>query len=315
MPLISIVVPAYNAASFLQGTIKSVQNQTLKDWELLLIDDGSQDETAAIVKPFLSDPRIRYVRQDNQERAVARNRGISDSSGEYVAFLDADDLWYPEKLALQLELMQTERKPGMCYTFADVLRPGEKTPRSYRQPMAREGKIFEDLLRGNFITVSSTMVRRNVLEEVGQFDTDSSLLGSEDWDLWLRISRRYTIGVVRKYLTTYRTHPGIQSHSKIFQGALGVLNKHFSDNDFVSTTQTPRRHALSYAYLSAASFAGAPLSRMERTRLLAKSIRLNWAAPFTPAGVSSLARILLPESFVSWIQQSRTAHRPADMRS
>src|SRR5258708_2739506 len=105
MPSISIVIPAHNAAAFVSQTIKSVQAQTFDDWELFIIDDGSQDETASITQSFLTDARVHYVHQENQERSVARNRGISLSSGTYVGFLDADDLWHPEKLREQFQVM------------------------------------------------------------------------------------------------------------------------------------------------------------------------------------------------------------------
>jgi len=315
VPSISVIIPAHNAAALVPLTIRSVQAQTFSNWELVVIDDGSKDATADSVRPFLSDSRVRYVFQENQERSAARNNGISRSAGAFIAFLDADDLWHPQKLETQLALMESNPEMGMCYTYTAVMNSDGGNPRAFSQPMAREGWIFGNLVRGNFITVSSVMLRRSVVQEVGLFDPNPALLGSEDWDLWLRISRKFPVGVVRKYLTTYRSHLGAQSHSKIFQGALGVLNKHFADQEFVNSAGISRRRAFSFAYLSAAGFSATRLGRLQRLRLLSQAVRYDTTTLFTPPAAAAVARIVLPERFVSWLQQSQESYKPADMRS
>src|SRR6185369_2583344 len=151
MPAVSVVVATYNQAHWLGETIESVRAQTFADWELIVADDGSTDATAAVVARFAEDPRIRYLPAAHAERAAARNRGIAASSGELVAFLDADDAWHPEKLARQVVRLADAPEAAVCYAVARFV-DGAGCPLPVRKPQrALSGRVFTRLVRGNFI--------------------------------------------------------------------------------------------------------------------------------------------------------------------
>jgi glycosyltransferase involved in cell wall biosynthesis len=165
------------------------------------VDDGSTDNTEECVRPFLS--QIRYVKQENKGLAGARNRGIRESTAEFVAFLDADDVWLFEKTEKQLSAFRSSPDAALTFTDARVLSPSGKTmPTFMNGKDAREGYVFDVLLRSSFILPSTAMIRRSCLEDVGLFD--EGLLCVEDLDLWLRISRKYPVKMVAEPLAVWR---------------------------------------------------------------------------------------------------------------
>src|SRR5437867_1823369 len=185
MSEVAVIVPTYNQARYIAATIETVQQQTFSSWELFIVDDGSTDSTPEIVGRFLNDKRVHYTRQQNQERAVARNEGIAKSSAPFVAFLDSDDLWHSEKLAKQLRAIRARPEAGLCYTLADGIDRNGKRLKSSGRSRTYSGNVFDELLRSNFITNSSVLLPRASLLKVGLFDNQLPVFGSEDWDLWL----------------------------------------------------------------------------------------------------------------------------------
>jgi glycosyltransferase involved in cell wall biosynthesis len=192
-PTYSVVVPAYNAAATVGATIRSILAQSVTDLELIVVDDGSMDTTASIVEAA-GDRRIRLIRQSNTGLAGARNRGIAEARGRYVAFLDADDLWMPEYLAVVSETFDGDPSTGVVYSDGWVL--AHATGRIRRTSVLAYGKpppptvsdpneLFRRLLAYNYL-ISAAVVRKSVLEDVGGFRTE--LRRAEDWELWLRIS-------------------------------------------------------------------------------------------------------------------------------
>ena len=202
MAHVSVIIPAYNAESFIVDTVNSALNQTYKDLEVIVVDDGSKDGTLAALQPF--GDRIRVHRQANGGVSKARNTGVSLSTGEWVAFLDADDLWLPEKIARQLAC------PGTPMVYTDRLNIGARGDLPELQSLATPmhgGDVFVALLReGNFITNTSVMIRRDLFEQLGGFS--SRFNGTEDWDLWIRVAERHPIGFVPEPLVKYRFHAG-----------------------------------------------------------------------------------------------------------
>lgn len=181
-PLISIIMPAYNAARFIEVAIRSVISQTITDWELLVLDDGSSDDTLVIAQRLaLEDNRIRVVpNKNNMGVAKTRNHGFELCRGEYVALLDSDDYWHPEKLEVQLALMRkTGADLGYC-SYAIVDAAGDKTRADYLVPPTVD---FADLLRQNVIGCSTVMLSNAVYKKY-RFDTD---FYHEDYVLWLRL--------------------------------------------------------------------------------------------------------------------------------
>ncbi|WP_160898779.1 MULTISPECIES: glycosyltransferase [Halomonadaceae] len=183
-PLISIVTPAYNRADYLPVAIDSVLAQTYANFEHLIVDDGSTDNTSGVVSSY-EDERIRYFRQENQGQSVARNLGIEHSRGEFICFLDSDDAWLPEKLRQQVEVFERHPEAGVVYgdyIFVDAL--DNQLPLSNMR--RRSGWITEQLLGDNFVSMNTTMARAELLHRVGGFDpTDRH---AEDYGLWLHVS-------------------------------------------------------------------------------------------------------------------------------
>lgn len=196
MPLVSVIIPSYNRAEVLGRAILSVLRQSWTDWELIVVDDGSTDHTARVVAEF-NDPRLTGMHQENKGVSAARNLGISASSGQYIALLDSDDYWLPDKLRLQLEFM---RESGMRISQTDEIwiRDGVRVnPKNKHAKLA--GWFLERSLDLCLISPSCVMLQRDLWEELGPFDT--RLPACEDYSLWLRVGVRHPCGLLPGALT------------------------------------------------------------------------------------------------------------------
>ena len=205
MALVSVVIPAYNQGAFIGEAIRSVLAQTFRDFDLHVIDDGSTDDTKEVVESF-DDERLRYFRQENSGLpAVSRNVGIARSRGEFIAFLDSDDSWLPEKLEREVKAMRENLNCGIVASNYKIvgdhpLAGGVGLPRGIPT-----GRVFEKLLHANFICcISTLMVRRSALQKAGVFEP--SLRIGEDYDLWLRITHDCEFEHVEKVSGFYRIH-------------------------------------------------------------------------------------------------------------
>ena len=183
-PLVSIIIPAYNAGRYIREAVDSALAQTYKNCEVIVVDDGSTDNTRQVLTPYIDAGKIKYIYQKNKGLAGARNTGIKNSSGEYIALLDADDLFLPEKIAEQVRALEENMDFGVCYS--DLIHFSDAEPRKfyhhrYKYP---SGNIFEPLLHKQFINPLTVMARREVFEKCGYFN--ENLRRSEDWELWLR---------------------------------------------------------------------------------------------------------------------------------
>jgi glycosyltransferase involved in cell wall biosynthesis len=205
-PTVSVVMAAKNYARFLPAAVESVFAQTVSDWELLVIDDGSTDDTPEAVKPFLADRRVRYTRSDRLGQSRAKNLGVGLSRGEVVAFLDADDLWKPTKLEKQLALLRANSDAGVVFCLRELIdESGNLLPRP-AVPAPPSGRVLADVFVWNFVCFSSVVVRREVFDRVGGFDSQLDL--SIDYDLWLRVAPHYGFEYVPEELVLYRTGHG-----------------------------------------------------------------------------------------------------------
>ena len=203
MPKVSIIIPTYNREEFIVETINSVLNQTYKDFEIIVIDDGSTDNTKQKLEPFSS--KIKLIEQKNSERAVARNNGVKNSSGEYIAFLDSDDLWIENKLEKQVELLATSS--DVILTYGQSLRineDGNKIKTAKRQLEGFSGDVFEKLLMRNFIVSATPLIRRECFEKTTGFET--KYIPYEDWEFWLRFSLLGKFHFFNKPFAYYRIH-------------------------------------------------------------------------------------------------------------
>jgi len=206
---------AKNYARFLPQAVKSVFAQTFPDWELVIIDDGSTDDTPAAVKPFLGDARVRYVRSDKLGQSRAKNLGMRLSRGEFVAYLDADDAWEPTKLAKQLDVMRKKPEVGVCHCDRLLMDENgnvsppvsrEATPNANQSGALGVASRLTKMFLNNFVCFSSVVVRRAVFDQVGGFDPEFDL--SIDYDLWLRVARHWEFASVPEPLVLYRTGHG-----------------------------------------------------------------------------------------------------------
>ncbi|HEU4463878.1 MAG TPA: glycosyltransferase [Gemmatimonadota bacterium] len=201
MPLISVIVPAFNAESSILETVASVRRQTCRDFEILVIDDGSTDGTLAALAG-VRDDRLRLLSFENGGLSAARNRGIEHSRGEFLAFIDADDLWAPEKLESQLDALRRRPDAGIAYSWTAFVDDGGRFLFA-KEPQHFEGDVYADLLRECFIASgSNVMIRRRCVDSVGPFDV--SLRSAEDWEYWLRVAARWPFVVVPRYQVLYR---------------------------------------------------------------------------------------------------------------
>lgn len=205
-PLVSIIIPAHNAEKYIQEAVDSALGQTYENIEVVVIDDGSTDGTKKVLELYVRDRKIKYVYQENKGLAGARNAGIRNSKGEYVAFLDADDLFLPEKVAEQVKVLEENPDFDVCY--CDLTHFIDSSPRKYYHHRYHypSGNLFEPLLHRQFINPLTVFARRSVFEKFGFFD--ETLRRSEDWDLWLRWSHA---GVKFFYLDKPLAYYRIQS--------------------------------------------------------------------------------------------------------
>jgi glycosyltransferase involved in cell wall biosynthesis len=204
-PRVSVVMAAKNYARFLPEAVESVRDQTLSDWELLIVDDGSSDRTPDAVRPFLSDNRVRYFCSDTLGQPRAKNLGIALSRAPLVAFLDADDAWLPSKLEKQLAVFDSSPDVGVVYCKRTLMdEAGMALPQKAEPPPAELD--FGQMFTQNWVCFSSVVVRRAVFSHVGRFDPFWDL--SIDYDLWLRVSKAYRFACVDEPLVRYRTGHG-----------------------------------------------------------------------------------------------------------
>jgi glycosyltransferase involved in cell wall biosynthesis len=296
-PLVSVVIPTYNAARFLVDAIDSVLAQTYQPLEVLVVDDGSTDDTARVLEPY--GGRIRYIRQTNGGPAKARNRGIREAKGELIAFLDADDQWLPEKLSKQWACHRAHPDAALSHTdLYRVLQPaGERTYRhDGRERFA--GNCYLEFFRNNGVTPSTVLLTRACLETVGLFDEKIRAASTEDWELWIRIARRYPLAYLNEPLTLYRVHPtsGSQNLLRMVENTYYTLAKSLQADPALWETlgrkQFRRRlHELAFG----AGYGNADAREMSRARyyfgaaLAFDPLRLKawafWASTFLPAGL------------------------------
>lgn len=202
-PSVSAVITTSNRAQMLVEAVESVLSQTFRDIEIIVVDDGSNDETPMLMEKY-SD-RVVYHWQENAGPSSARNRGIELAGGDFVAFLDSDDLWLPGKIMLQMEFLATRPEFPLCYTDEIWIRNGKRVNQGKRH-RKYGGWIFDRVLPLCIISPSSVLIRKWLFDEVGKFD--ESMPACEDYDMWIRIASRYPIGYIPKYLIMKRGgHP------------------------------------------------------------------------------------------------------------
>lgn len=231
MSTVSVVIPAYNRQAYIADTIESVLAQTVPDVELIVVDDGSTDDTLAIVSRY--GDAVRCIRQQNLGAAAARNRGAREATGQFIAFLDSDDQWNPNFLSTMLVAATRHPQAAALYAFAQMIDAnGKLLLQKTHHVVYDPDDLYAVLLRANFLLPSTMLFRRAALIEVGLFDV--SLRRLQDWDLWLRMLRADMMFVgVQRCLVRYRSHPQSLSADTVTGNlaALAIAEKHFGPDD------------------------------------------------------------------------------------
>lgn len=240
--MISVIIPTYNDSQFIVQAVESVLCQTYNDYEIIVVDDGSTDGTKELLRPYFSV--IRYFYKSNGGVASARNLGIENARGDYIAFLDSDDLWHPKKLAEVDKIIKSIPSAGLIHSDAYLIVDTEIVG----IVKSRYCSLYKDLLLGNFIVMPSVVVKRECFQICGLFfEGFEAPAGVEDWDMWIRIARKYSTVHIAKPLVYYRLHGANRSNLdcvKMNKDMLLVLER--ADND--SLTEGFRRRIYSNAF-------------------------------------------------------------------
>lgn len=253
MPEVSVIIPCYNHGRYLPHAVNSVLAQTFADWEAIIVDDGSTDDTRQVAAQF-TDPRVRYIYQKNRGLSAARNTGIRAAQGKYLAFLDADDEWEPEFLAVCLAALSAQNTLAAVVTLARFIdENGRMLPRVGGRVVGVQ-ELRSRLLEGGFFPVHAVLVKAEAVRSAGLLD--ERLTSVEDWDLWLRITANGgQMRTIPQPLARYRVVTGSMSTNagRMHANRMAVLAKHFGppEGDPV-TWSDEKRLGYTFAYRAAA---------------------------------------------------------------
>lgn len=279
-PRVSVIIPTYNRAAWLQEAVNSVANQTFSDVELIIADDGSDDDTRQIVSHF-SHP-VRYLRLAHSGRpAVVRNRALEAAAGDLVAFLDDDDLWAPQKLEEQVAIF--EQRPDLAFIYCDaraMSETGQLSPSLLSPEQKRPERLFDALLTSCFIYPSTVMAHRGRLLEAGGFDESLPIV--EDYDLWLRLAHRGQIDFLSRPAVTVRRHDeGISARRKrqTAEGTIRVLQRVWRNMQLTGRQRLLLRRSLARSHTHLALFLRGAGEPREARKHFWRAIRWNPLRP------------------------------------
>ncbi len=306
-PTVSVVIPSYNCASFLVETLESVFAQTLPVLEVIVVDDGSTDETALVVQPYLD--RIAYIRQDNKGLPGARNTGLSAAKGTYIALLDADDLWVPTKLEQQMPRF-ADPEVGIVYSDFAVRYADGRYQDSYlvNRPLATEGSVLESYIQSRFLFPSTMVFRTACFEQIGQFDEE--MLACEDVELFSRMCSHWKVARVHgSLMIRYEGSHNITSNNRQMSDymilALQKLLEKEPDLTRSVRNVVHRELARQYSWAGAAAYKRKEMGRARR--------HLLNALRYDPSGARSsavtLAASFLPGFLIEILRGSRAARK------
>jgi glycosyltransferase involved in cell wall biosynthesis len=281
--------------------IQSVLTQTFSDYEIIVVNDGSPDDTAAILRPMVEAGKIRYVEQPNQGQATARNRGLAMAKGQFVAFLDDDDLWPPDKLEWQVQMLSAN--PSLSAVGGGLLTIDEGGKEIDRLPLSSGTVTFESLFDGNpFFSPGQTLIRTDRLRDISGFD--SSMSSADDYDVWFRLAKTGDIQRVDRISLQYRQHPlnASKNATKMFYQTLGVIRKQLEHTPAeVRKSARLRGHRFVYCY------AFRNLLDESRTRIR----KGEWNSLFSLAGPTAYVfkRALRDPRILLWLIVDILPHR------
>ena len=301
MPKVSVIIPTYNRGNFIVSTIESVLSQSYRDFEVIVVDDGSTDDTRAQLEKF--NHQIKYLYQQNQGVSATRNTGIRLAQGEYIAFLDSDDLWLADKLMIQTQILDND--PGIGLTYSRVVIQDENGIVRGMKPQKPSGSNFQELLeQGGDYPTSTVMVKKICFNQAGLFDEQFSIL--EDFDMWLRISRNYrTFAFTEKPLAIYRRHSenSILDELKVYEFQVKLYQKILANFPDTIRSAVPRKLAKNQYLLAKVQFERhhyfQAFNNLARTLKISPGVGMFfWTKQETPVG--KIMKIIKPYLFLGW---------------
>lgn len=306
--LVSVVIPTFNYGHFVADAVASALAQTYRPTEIIVVDDGSSDDTQARLTPYLD--RIRYIRQENQGLSVARNTGIQAASGTWIALLDADDAWHPRKLEMQLAFVRRHPEIGVLGTDTILDRPREWPAPGELPQRGPDFTVCELVYKVRFAP-SSAVIRRDCFERAGLFDPE--LRSAEDRDMWVRIACHFPVTNLPMNLCWYRMHANNMSRAavRMEENELKVLDKAFRDIPSLRRRWLFRMKTYSYAAYNAAYMHGAACNWLTALARLGRSMAL-WPLPFPRSDVgTSFARPKMAAvNLLRWLRLKRPEALP-----
>lgn len=265
-PLVSVVIPSYNMAAFIPLTVESVLAQDHPRVELIVVDDGSSDGSVAALRRF--GERIRLIEQKNAGACAARNRGLKEARGEFVAFLDCDDLWEKGKLTRCVETLLARPAAAMVHSHAYWIDAAGRVFGPPRFPARPEGRVFEALARGNFVVNSTPVCRRAAVEAAGGWD--EGIFTTADWDMWLRLAKSGELAFIPEVLARTRvaSYYNARNIERTRREWLYVLDKHAADIPAAAreASLAEMGHYLSRLHAANGDYAGARAAAEEGSR-------------------------------------------------
>jgi glycosyltransferase involved in cell wall biosynthesis len=291
MSLVSVITPTYNRAGFLAEAILSVLSQSYEDFELIIVDDGSLDNTRSVVEPFLSDKRVRYLYQKNQGQSVARNFALIQSRGAFIGFLDSDDTWRFDKLEKQMALFSAF--PDVDIVHGDEATISEQGSVISLKNMTRySGRITRELLADNSVSIATALVKRRCFDEMGGFDVTVGV--ADDYELWLRFSARYYFHYSPGVVASYRVMENQISSDKYRRfEANELIIKRFLENDNNVLSKTDQRWGLARFYCRKARYMASVGQRVKAFEAISRAFRFS---PMDSAVWRALYRIVVPRA-------------------
>lgn len=287
--LVSVIMPTFNRADFVCEAIESVLGQTYPNLELHVVDDGSTDETATLLKRYEQDERFHYHYQENQGQAVARNHGLREAKGDFISFIDSDNIWVADCLEIQLAIIQ--QKPDVDIVYGDLITINERGEELHRRNMGRHsGAIAKYLIRDNSVSHNTTLVRRACFDQLGGFNEQQRR--ADDYDLWLRFSARFKYLYVPEFFARYRVMENQISSDKDgrFSANKEILDRfHKSFPDAV--TPRERRQGWAYFYARRARYLASEKRIFPALLDVGRSI-VAW--PFSQTPWRAFLRVFLP---------------------
>ena len=278
-PVVSVIIPTYNRAHSIVRSIQSILNQTYQDFEIIVVDDGSTDNTQEIIKEIQTqDKRIRYIRYENNKGApTARNTGIKTARSDYIAFQDSDDEWFPEKLEKQMKAFGSA-PPEVGVVYTGYYRLGKRKtygPSIKRKKTKREGDIFNSLLEENLVGTPTILIKRGCFERAGLFD--ERLPAFQDWELVIRLSKYYDfIFLDEPLLVSPDTPDGISANRKARASALElILEKHFEDFKKDKKSLSKHKRSLSKHYYRIGTSPCSDEDILAKIKYLLKAIKIS----------------------------------------